>query len=263
MRTSQCRNDMVVAVAAIGCALLVISTFQTRPVSAEEVDEDVAEEFWDKFVNQSYPGSTSSFTPLEKSVLAQYSKDRRQQKALERAGIGAGVGAAVMGMLTPLLLLKAHQGTDAAAAAAKAAAELSEADQAPVITTKDGGVQRRGAFGRMRDFLAMKDDSARKVGVGVGSTAVTLGLAMAGLLLASHLTDKKIKKERRKFRNVMARQRKDKEGKESGSSNSHNNNPAGEGDAARLGQPTVEDIMKAIEEAQNPTGPLNRPPTVP
>lgn len=239
---------MVAAAAAIGCAMLLVGTFQPCPVAADEVSEDAAEEFWDTFMKQTYPGSTKSFTPLEKSLLAQFSNDRRQREVLKKSGIAAGVGGALSGILTPLLLLKAQQKADASA---EAAPPLTK--QEPELPAKGGA--KRGVFGRMKDYVAWKDgNTARKVGWGLGATGLTLALAMTGLLVASHLKDKKIKRDRRKFRSVMLGQKKDSEEKAS---------PAEEGDNPLLGQPTVEDIMKAIEEAQNPTGPLNKPPKFP
>lgn len=207
------RGAVKVTVASLGC-LLLLSRVLPALAKAEVSYADTAA-FWDEILNEQYKGQEVEELPqLMKVTLNKYARDNKLRRYAKAGAIGTGAAGAVLGGLAPLLrewgarkqqdideLQRQEEAHDRKVAESEASAGTKVAQW-----HRDAPSTR---LGRVRDYVAgPKANWGNRLWKASGALGALLMLTAIGLYVAKHTANQKIQDDRRKYRKILADQRK-------------------------------------------------------
>lgn len=208
-----CRVAMVAAVAAICCHLLMPGAVPAH--AKTEVSHADTAAFWDEILNEQYKGQDAEELPqLMKVTLNKYARDNKLRRYAKAGAIGTGAAGVLLGALTPLLRewgARKQESVDAIEQSEKEhAMKVQESEEAAgTLVPSWHPSPPSTTMGQLREYVSgPKANWGKRLWKASGALSAVLMLSAIGLYIAKHAANQKIQDDRRKYRKILADQRK-------------------------------------------------------
>lgn len=196
-----------VAISGGCCCLLLLLSASFGSISASaksDVSTDELRSFYDEVLNEPYAGQDpASMPPLFRSALAKYTSKNRTRDALRKATVGtAGAAGALLGLL-PVFRYWGKRREERPPPSTSTSPDLVRDYKAAGCEPEVGIVE-----GTRRFFRDPEANWGNRLFMASAVAAAAMLLGVVGVGVSKSVTNKKIQEDRRRFRQVLAQQRK-------------------------------------------------------